>query len=186
MGAAPDSDGDIKNPDAVEEMYEAKKEKEREEIQDAEEALTTEQWLEEELDKRTKPVEIWEREFSFQPFGNETTEHIISLFNKEAEKVDEFEGRDISDIDPEELQGKGSDMPHTIRAIRGELIDHFKGETDRSARQMKAQGYERIREQDGEKLLSGLPFDVLLMKSEALMSQEELTEEEAKRAKNFR
>jgi len=165
MGAAPDSGGDIKNPDAVEEMYEAKKEKEREEIQDAEEALTTEQWLESKLDEQSNTVEIYGRDFEFRPIGSKTVEDVTKLFGDEVENLD-IDADNPQDVDPEDLEGSAEDIPKTMWTLRHELADHCIDE------EMDADAFGRIP-----------PDDLVQIFERAAAS---LTPDDAERAKRFR
>jgi len=55
--ASRNGESDIVNLDDVEALYEAKKQKEQEQFRDAEEALSTEEWLESKLAEQSNVVD---------------------------------------------------------------------------------------------------------------------------------
>jgi hypothetical protein len=166
MNAEPQSsESTITNLEEVEELYEAKKEKEREEIQDAEEALTTEQWLESELNEQSNTVEIYGRDFEFRPIGSKTVEDVTKLFGDEVENLD-IDADNPQDIDPDDLEDSAEDIPKTMWTLRHELADHCIDE------EMDADAFGRIP-----------PQDLVQIFERAAAS---LTPDDAERAKRFR
>jgi hypothetical protein len=166
MSAASDSGGDIKNLDAVEEMYEAKKQKEQEQFRDAEEALSTEEWLESKLAEQSNAVEIYGREFEFKPMGSKTVEDVAALFGDEAESLD-INADSPSDIDADDIDEEAvQDLPQTMWTLRHELGEHCLDD------EMDASAFGRIPPGDLIQIFDRVAAD--------------LTQDDAERAKRFR
>jgi len=164
--ASRNGESDIVNLGDVEALYEAKKQKEQEEFRDAEDALSTEEWLESKLAEQSNVVEIYGREFEFKPMGSKTVEDVAALFGDEAESLD-IDADSPSDIDADDIDEEAAqDLPQTMWTLRHELADHCLDE------EMDASAFGRIPPGDLIQIFDRVAAD--------------LTQDDAERAKRFR
>lgn len=162
---------EIQNPGEVADAWQAKKQKDRERTADRAKDLSTEKWLEQELDKQASPFSVYNREFLFRPISNEAVKEALEVASSEMDKIDVEDVDGIEDIDTNDLE----DMPHLITTMRDTLDDHQVGVPEHA-------DYEPMSSEDWKKI----PFSRLEELFERVAAGTGMSRAEAERAKSFR
>jgi len=162
--SATESGSSITNLDAVAETWEKKKSQDRSRALDRAKDLSTQRWLEQKLEEQASPVEIYDREFKFQPVGNGVLGDILEMTRENAEQIDADEVEGIEDVQPDDLD----DMPELLGKVRSVLAEHC------------------LDPEMTEEAFGKLPADDLMSTFESVAMSAGMNASEAERAQSFR
>jgi len=162
---------EIQNPAQVADAWQAKKQKNRQRKADRAKDLSTEKWLEHELDKQASAVSVYNREFLFRPISNEAVRKALEVATSEMDQIDVEDVDGIEDIDTDDLE----DMPHLITTMRDTLEEHQVGVPEGA-------DYEPMSSEDWKKI----PYVRLEELFERVAAGTGMSRAEAERAKSFR